>query len=153
MQTRDDSRIWNGLIGSYHYLGLATPVGRLIRYLIYGDSRLLGAISFSDCAWNVHARNDLITKLGFDERRIRDVVICNNRFLILPSVRVKNLASRVLAESLRQVSVDWEKRFHCVPVLAETFVDPCGSWEHAILLRTGFASEKPADFQNMVRDT
>ena len=65
-----------------------------------------------------------MAKLGFDERKIRDVVICNNRFLILPSVRVKNLASRVLSVSLRQASNDWEKRFHCVPVLAETFVDP-----------------------------
>jgi hypothetical protein len=124
VQTGEEARIWNALVGTYHYLGLATPVGRLLRYLIYGDSRLLGAISFSDCAWNVRARNDLLTRLGFSERRIRDVVICNNRFLILPSVRVQNLASRVLSLSLRQVVNDWEKRFHCAPVIVETFVDP-----------------------------
>ena len=41
VQTQDESRNWNGLIGNYHYLGLATPVGRLVRYLIYGDSKLL----------------------------------------------------------------------------------------------------------------
>jgi hypothetical protein len=87
VRTRAESQIWNGVVGEYHYLGLATPVGRFVRYLIYGDSRLLGAISFSECAWNLRARDDLLARLGFDEKTIRDSVICNNRFLILPSVR------------------------------------------------------------------
>ena len=47
-----DSRLWNSLIGKFHYLGLATPVGRLIRYLICGDNQPIGAISFSDPAWS-----------------------------------------------------------------------------------------------------
>jgi hypothetical protein len=124
VQTPWESRVWNGLIGTYHYLGLATPVGRFIRYLVYGDSQLLGAISFSEGAWNVRVRNDLLMRLGYDERRVRDAVICNNRFLILPSVRVQNLASKVLSISLRQVSEDWLRRFQCAPDIVETFVDP-----------------------------
>ena len=124
VRTRTESAIWNGLIGRYHYLGLATPVGRLVRYLIYGDATLLGAISFSDCAWNVGARNCLMHSLGFDDQSVRDAVICNNRFLILPTVKVKNLASRILSMSLRQVSDDWQRKFGRIPNIAETFVDP-----------------------------
>ncbi len=122
--TRVESQTWNGLVGKYHYLGLATPVGRFVRYLIYGASRLLGAISFSECAWNLRARDDLLAGLGFDQNGIRDSVICNNRFLILPSVNVHNLASRVLSLSLHRVPHDWRDKFHCVPLIAETFVDP-----------------------------
>lgn len=120
---RYDSQKWNALIGTYHYLGLATPVGRLIRYLIYGDDRLLGAISFSDSAWALIARDRLLANLGFERAATRDSVMCNNRFLILPSVRVPNLASRALSLSLRQARLDWKDRFQCVPILAETFVD------------------------------
>ena len=46
--------------------------------------------------WNLQARDDLLAGLGFEQNGIRDSVICNNRFLIVPSVRVHNLASRVL---------------------------------------------------------
>jgi hypothetical protein len=123
-QDRSEKRLWNSLISKYHYLGLSTPVGRLIRYLIYGDGNLLGAISFSESAWNVGPRNQLLSSVGIPSDSIRDVVIGNNRFLILPFVRVPNLASRILGQSLRRVIHDWEDRFSCCPLIAETFVDP-----------------------------
>lgn len=124
VETRAQSRLWNALIAWHHYLGLATPVGRLIRYLIFGDGQLLAAISFSECAWNVQSRNNVLREIGFSDLDVRNVVIGNNRFLILPSVRVPNLASRILAQSLRQVCVDWADRFKSEPLVAETFVDP-----------------------------
>ena len=121
---RDDSQIWNSAVSRYHYLGLATPVGRLIRYLIYGDGNLLGGISFSECAWSLGARDYLLANAGIPEASWRDSVINNNRFLILPSVEVPNLASRILAAALRQVRGDWMASFGADPVVAETFVDP-----------------------------
>ncbi|MCG8651991.1 MAG: DUF4338 domain-containing protein, partial [Pirellulales bacterium] len=57
VETKKHARIWNSLIASYHYLGLATPVGRLIRYLMYGDDMLIGAMAFGDCAWNIRSRD------------------------------------------------------------------------------------------------
>ena len=48
----------------------------------------------------------------------------NDRFLILPTVQVKNLASHVLAVTLKRLLEDWEQRYAVRPVLAETFVDP-----------------------------
>jgi hypothetical protein len=122
--TRSDSRLWNGLIGDYHYLGLATPVGRLIRYLVFADGQVVGAISFSECAWNVRPRNALLRTIGFSDHEVHDRVIGNNRFLILPSVNVPNLASRILGQSIRQIPRDWADRYGVAPLVAETFVDP-----------------------------
>jgi SRSO17 transposase len=47
----------------------------------------------------------------------------NNRFLILPWVKVKNLASRLLSASVKALKVDWPKQYGCEPCLVETFVD------------------------------
>ena len=121
---KKEATTWNGLVGGFHYLGLATPVGRLLRYLIIGDGMTLGAIAFSECAWNVGVRNAALKQIGVNESLIRNVVISNSRFLILPSVRVPNLASRSLAACVRRVAADWYECFSSRPCIAETFVDP-----------------------------
>jgi hypothetical protein len=120
----EDSRLWNSLIAEHHYLGLATPVGRVIRYLVIGDDELLGAISFGECSWNIAARNRLLEAVDIKQADIPNAVIGNNRFLILPTVRVPNLASRILGVSSRRVQKDWAARYGSTPVVAETFVDP-----------------------------
>ncbi len=119
-----ESRIWNSLIAKHHYLGLATPVGRLIRYIILGDGKTLGAISFSEAAWSLKGRDSLLGDFGLSLDDIRASVISNNRFLILPHVKVRNLASRILASATKQVVADWNVRFQTVPLFIETFVDP-----------------------------
>ena len=45
------------------------------------------------------------------------------RFLILPWVSVRNLASHALALAARQLPADWQRRYATTPVLLETFVD------------------------------
>src|ERR1019366_5703017 len=50
-------------------------------------------------------------------------VVSNTRFLILPSVRVPNLASHVLSHTLARLAHDWQSRYGITPVLVETFVD------------------------------
>jgi len=46
-----------------------------------------------------------------------------SRFLILPGIRIKNLASKVLATNVKRLSADWEAVYGHPLVLAETFVD------------------------------
>ena len=122
--TKEEARQWNAAVASYHYLGLATPVGRTIRYLLFGDDDLLGAISFSDAAWKVSARDRLLDECGLRSDISRDSIVANNRFLIFPWVEVPNLASRFLALSVRSVANDWRIKYGVTPLLAETFVDP-----------------------------
>jgi hypothetical protein len=50
-------------------------------------------------------------------------IVNNSRFLILPSVQVKGLASTILARSARQLPKDWLKHYGYSPLLLETLVD------------------------------
>ena len=47
-----------------------------------------------------------------------------HRFLVLPRVRVDNLASKALSLALRGLAERWEANHGCRPVLCETFIDP-----------------------------
>jgi Domain of unknown function (DUF4338) len=46
-----------------------------------------------------------------------------SRFLLLPWVRVKGLASKILAQIARHLPADWECRYGYRPLLLETLVD------------------------------
>jgi hypothetical protein len=117
------SRLWNGLIDRYHYLGYTPLPGAQIRYLIESDQGLLGALGFGAAAWKVASRDRWI---GW-ERAAREAhlgrVVNNARFLLLPWIRVKNLASKVLALAAARVAEDFAARYGERPVLLETFVE------------------------------
>ena len=119
------SPVWNGLMSEFHYLGNGPLCGAQIRYLVE-SSRFgwLGGLSFSAATWQLADRDEWI---GWSERARRAhlrAVVCNSRFLILPSVSVPNLASHVLSQSLSRLPADWHARYGYEPVLVETFVDP-----------------------------
>ena len=50
-------------------------------------------------------------------------MVNNSRFLILPWVRCRNLASRLLASAARRLVADWQQRYGYRPLLLETFVE------------------------------
>ena len=116
---------WRALIAHHHYLGYRTPFGAQLRYLIHGGDamRPLGALQYSSPAWRMRARDAWI---GWDDatrKRRLQAIVCQSRFLILPSVQVKNLASHVLALSARQIADDWFERYRVRPLLIESLVD------------------------------
>lgn len=118
----DSEALWNSIVNRYHYLGHSVAVGRCVKYLIKADAELVGAISFSSPAWNLASRDRILSQF-FTFSQIRDVVINNNRFLILPHVQVPNLASAVLSAASRRVVADWSSYYTITPLFVETFVD------------------------------
>ncbi len=60
-----------------------------------------------------------------DDERARNLqlIVNNSRFLILPWVRMKGLASQILGACARQLPRDWEKLYGYRPLLLETLVD------------------------------
>ncbi|MCY4185316.1 MAG: DUF4338 domain-containing protein [Rhodobacteraceae bacterium] len=70
------------------------------------------------------ARDDWIGWNDRQRERRLHLVVQNSRFLILPWVRVRNLASRVLSMATGQLAGEWERHHRCRPVMIETFVDP-----------------------------
>ncbi|MCP5023572.1 MAG: DUF4338 domain-containing protein [bacterium] len=117
------SRLWNGLIDRYHYLGYTPLPGAQIRYLIESDQGLLGALGFGAAAWKVASRDQWIGWSRAGREAHLGQVLNNARFLLLPWVQVKNLASKVLALSAKQVPEDFATRYGVRPVLLETFVE------------------------------
>lgn len=119
----EGENLWDELIRRYHYLGYQKMIGQRIKYLVKSKEQVIAAISFNRPAQHVAARDDYI---GWnEEKRIKQLkyLISNNRFLILPWVHVRNLASHILSISLNQVKRDWEKTFGVKPMIVETFVD------------------------------
>ena len=116
--------LWRELIARYHYLGYTPLTGARMHYLLYDGERLLGALGFGASAWALAPRDRFIGWTRAQRERHLPLVVNNARFLILPWVRVKYLASACLALAAKQVVQDWEARHHFRPVLLETFTDP-----------------------------
>lgn len=124
--SKEKRDLWYEYVDRYHYLGYQLPFGAQLRYFIEGTkgtNKILGCLQFSSPAWKMRPRDRWI---GWnDEQRERNLqrIINNSRFLILPWVNVKNLASSVLALASRVVPGDWERCYGYRPVLLETLVD------------------------------
>lgn len=121
--TRRSSLLWNEYVDRYHYLGYHPLPGAQLRYFARADQGLLALFGFGAAAWKTAPRDDFIG-WSAHQRKARLHLIANNaRFLILPWVRSRNLASKLLALAARRLPVDWEQRYSYRPVLLETFVE------------------------------
>lgn len=120
-----ESALWNELVARYHYLGYKVPVGANLRYLVRSWSRkqVLACLLWSSPAWKMAARDSWIGWTNEQRARNLQFVVNNARFLILPWVRVRYLASTLLSLSARQLPADWERLYGYRPLLVETLVD------------------------------
>jgi Domain of unknown function (DUF4338)/Transposase Tn5 dimerisation domain/Transposase DNA-binding len=117
------SKQWWAMLQAHHPLGAGPLCGAQLRYLVASAAGVLGGLSFSAAAWRLAARDRWI---GWDEPTRRaglTKVVANSRFLILPTVKVPNLASHVLSLAMSRLAGDWQTRYGTTPVLVETFVD------------------------------
>ena len=116
--------VWDQLVRQHHYLGYQRLLGHRLKYLAFIEDRPIAALSFSAPALKLRVRDNYIG-WSAEQRAIHLGRIANNsRFLILPWVKVKNLASHVLALALARLPRDWEERFATRLWIVETFVDP-----------------------------
>lgn len=114
---------WRLFVGRYHYLGDRPIVGEHILYAAFLGGELVALLAWAAAALHVPLRESFV---GWDDqtkRRNLHLVANNTRFLVLPWVRIKHLASKVLAANLRRLSADWRARWNHPLLLAETFVD------------------------------
>jgi len=118
-----NSYLWDYLVYHYHYLRLPKLVGEHLKHLVFIDGQVVACLAWASAAWKLRARDQFI---GWEEptkRKNLHLIANNTRFLILPWVRVKYLASRILSVCLRRLSTDWENSYAHPVYLAETFVD------------------------------
>jgi hypothetical protein len=117
------SRLWNEYIARYHYLGYTPLAGSQMRYNIFAGAQLVALISFGASAWKLAARDRFIGWDPLQRQRNLQLVVNNARFLILPWIQSKGLASKILSLIARQLPHDWHQRYGYRPVLFETFVE------------------------------
>ena len=125
VESQQQRLLWRELVGRYHYLGHKVPFGAHLRYLIRiaRPEAVVGCLQFSSPAWKMKPRDQWIGWSDVTRQRNLQQVVNNSRFLILPWVKVRNLASTLLAMAARHVVSDWEQRYGIRPVLLETLVD------------------------------
>jgi hypothetical protein len=117
--------LWRELVERHHYLGHKVAYGAHLRYLVWMSApqrELCGCLQFSSAARRVAARDRWI---GWDDatrQRGLTQVVNNSRFLILPWLHIRDLASHVLSLASRVVVEDWQEAYGVRPVLLETFV-------------------------------
>jgi hypothetical protein len=118
------SRAWRGLLDAHHYLKSGPLCGAQLRYLVrsarYG---WLGGLSYSACARRVECRDAWIGWTHAARSHNHPLVVNNSRFLIAPTVRVKCLASWVLARAQARLAGDWYEVYRYRPLLLETYVE------------------------------
>lgn len=121
---REEEEGWRLYMGRYHYLGYRPIVGVYLEYAAFLEGEFVALLGWGSAALRAPLREKYV---GWDEptRRERLHLVADNvRFLILPWVRVPQLASKILATNLRRLSADWQERWGHPIRLAETFVDP-----------------------------
>ncbi|NDP40795.1 MAG: DUF4338 domain-containing protein [Rhodoferax sp.] len=118
-----NSRLWNEYIARYHYLGYTPLSGAQMRYSVFVGEQLVACISFGASAWKLKERERFIGWQEHQRQKNLQLVVNNARFLILPWINSKGLASKILSRVARQLPKDWFNRYGFRPVLLETFVE------------------------------
>ena len=141
---------WDTLMRQHHYLGFSGMIGASLRYVAVWKDQWLALIGWQAAALKCKPRDHWIgwpPHLHYQ----RLYLIANNcRFLILPHVQLKNLASCILSKNIKRLSADWNLIHGHPLLLAETFVDPsrftgtcyrAANWQQLGLTR-GFAKHQ-----------
>lgn len=117
------SRQWNALMREHHYLGYRKSVGCL-KYLIYSRAgELLALTGWSAAVWKLGSRDRALGWSVPERSTSLSRVANNNRFLILPGIQIRYLASHLLARHVAVLKRDWATHYGEPLVLLETFVD------------------------------
>ncbi len=120
---RTTSKLWNEYIDRYHYLGYKKLPGHQLRYFVYSGDVIVALLGFGAAAWKTAPRDNMMGWTPQQRERNLHLIVNNARFLILPWVQSKNLASKVLSLVAKQLPQDWKNRYKYKPVLFETFVE------------------------------
>ncbi|HVI41545.1 MAG TPA: IS701 family transposase, partial [Anaerovoracaceae bacterium] len=115
--------LWDRLVKVYHYLGYNKTIGPRVKYLVWFNERPIAAISYNQAAYKLGVRDAFIDWNEEERKTSLPHVLNNNRFLILPWVHVKNLASHIIALSIKHLKHDWLLLYGVEPYFLETFVD------------------------------
>jgi len=124
VEARGELDLFKCFLSLYHYLGFSGTVGENLKYMAYDrQARPLACLLFGSSAWACSPRDCFI---GWDrKKRSKNLSLTtgNTRFLVLPWVSVKYLASHILSKVCQRIKDDWEAKYGHPVYLLETFVE------------------------------
>jgi SRSO17 transposase len=124
VETIEQEELWKYLIRTYHYLSFKWSNGLSLKYLVFSKSSAIAALSWNSGVYKLKKRDDILLSYGLNRSTFPYKVITNTRFLIVPWIKARNLASHILSKNIKLLAHDWKSQFKHEPVLLETFVDP-----------------------------
>ena len=119
----DQEKFYDSLVEQYHYLGYTQIVGNHLKYMAFSGDIPVACIGWGSAAWAVQSREEFIGWTKSVKNKHLHFVVNNTRFLILPFVTVKCLASKILALNMKRISDDWIKIYNYPLYMLETFVE------------------------------
>lgn len=116
--------LFNSLIEEHHYLGYTQPVGAHLKYMVFADQRVIACLAWCSAVRHLGPRDRYIGWSPEARRQNIRFVAYNTRYLIMPWVSVRHLASHLLGRMSRQLVVDWGRIYGHPLYFLETFIDP-----------------------------
>jgi hypothetical protein len=124
VQRGSEGQLLREWLERYHYLGYRVPVGAQLRYLVCSPRGPVACLLWSSPAWKIAERDRWIGWTEAQRQQNLQRIVNNARFLILPWVQIRGLASKILSHCARKLPLDWQKHYGYRPLLLETLVDP-----------------------------
>jgi hypothetical protein len=119
-----EEALFNGLIEQHHYLRYTQPVGEQVKYMVFAGNRPVACLAWSSAARHLGPRDRFIGWNPEARRRNIRFIAYNSRYLVLPWVQIKCLASHILGRVAARISADWERIYGHPVYYLETFIDP-----------------------------
>ena len=116
--------LFNSLLEQYHYLGYKQPVGEHLKFLVYAGERPVACFAWSSSAHYLGCRDRFLGWSDQARRKNLHLLAYNPRFLLLPWIEVRYLASHLLARMTRMLSAEWERVYGHPIYFVQTFIDP-----------------------------
>lgn len=123
-QSPGELALFESLLHAHHYLSHTSTVGMNLKYLVRdSQGRPVACALFGSAAWQCAARDEFIGWEPATRRRNLQRITNHTRFLVMPWVEVKLLASHVMGRILRRLRTDWRRKYAQPLSLVESFVD------------------------------
>jgi len=118
-----DEPLFAQLLRDHHYLGYSRPVGEHLKYLVMAGDHPVACLAWSSAPLQLDLRDRFVGAPKAAYRHNLHQIAYNSRYLILPWVHVRHLASHLLGLIARRISADWQELYHHPIQLLESFVD------------------------------
>jgi Domain of unknown function (DUF4338) len=118
-----DETLFAQLLRDHHYLGYSRPVGEHLKYLVLAGERPVACLAWSSAPRQLDLRDQFVGAPKEAYRHNLHQIAYNSRYLILPWVNVRHLASHLLGRIARRISADWQELYRHPLQLLESFVD------------------------------